>query len=77
MTSDMRRCAWHECGRMFVPGHPREKFCSHACQRARGAWKARRGGPLVDPLLNDDAATLLAARRKIQKEIDDATAKAD
>lgn len=71
----MKRCAWHECGRLFEPIAPRRQhFCSHTCRKARGAWKARRGGPLVDMLLTNDAAGLVAAKRRIQKEIDDANA---
>lgn len=73
----MKRCAWHECGRAFKPMHPREKFCCPACQRARGAWKARRGGPLVDMLLEGDVDALMEAKRKIKKEIEDAATPTD
>ena len=69
----MRSCAWHECGRAFEPADPRQKFCCDACGRARGAWKSRRGGPLVDMLLNGDTEALAKAKRRIEKEISDAT----
>lgn len=71
----MKTCAWHECRAEFEPAHPREKFCSPACQRARGAWKARRGGPLVDMLLSGNVEALMDAKRRIQQEITDATAR--
>jgi hypothetical protein len=69
----VKRCAWHECGRAFEPADPRERFCCPKCQKTRGAWKARRGGPLVDALLNGDFAALMEAKRKIKEEIDNAT----
>jgi len=69
-----KRCAWHECNAVFIPQDRRQKFCGPECSKARGAWKARRGGPLVDMLLADDAAGLTIAKRKIQKEIADGLA---
>lgn len=72
----MKTCAWHECGRQFEPDDPRQKFCSTKCQRARASWKERRGAPLVDMLLNNDSAGLIAARDQIRKEIEDAMRKA-
>ena len=65
----MKRCAWHECNRAFTPGHHRQKFCSPECQKARGAWKARRGGPLVDLLLADNKKALEEAKRRIKEEM--------
>lgn len=72
----MQNCAWHRCNRPFEPESHRQKFCSKECQRARGAWKERRGGPLVDMLLNNDSAALIAARDELQKEIKDEMRKA-
>ena len=65
-------CAWHECGRAFEPTNHRQQFCCPSCRIARGVWKSRRGAPLVDLLLAGDAAGLVAEKKKIQKEIDDA-----
>lgn len=68
-------CAWHECGRRFWPKHHLERFCCPACRLSRGAWKANRGGPLVDMLINNDAAGLVEAGRRIKEEIRNATAR--
>jgi hypothetical protein len=65
-------CAWHQCAKEFQPQHPRETFCCPACRRARGRWKAARGGPLVDLLLTEQVEALMDAKRRIQKEITDA-----
>lgn len=73
----LRTCAWHECGRRFTPQDLREKFCCPQCRIKRAAWKAKRGGPLVDMLLANDYGALVAAKKKIRKEIDDATAATD
>lgn len=69
----MPRCAWHECNREFEPTDFRQEFCAPECRKARGAWKARRGGPLVDMLLNGNADALMEQRLRIKKEIEDAT----
>lgn len=66
------RCLWHKCNKKMHVSHGNKKFCSPACQRARGAWKANRGGPLVDMLLNNDAKALIEAKRHIQEEIENA-----
>jgi len=73
----VKRCAWHECGRAFEPADPRQDFCCPDCRKARGAWKARRGGPLVDMLLSGDVEALMEAKRKIKKEIEDADTPTD
>lgn len=71
----MTRCAWHECNAEFTPGDPRQRYCCPACQRARGAWTARRGGPLVDLLLADNVEGLQQAKARIEKEVNDALRK--
>lgn len=73
----MKNCMWHECGKAFEPTDPRQEFCGPKCRKARGAWKARRGGPLVDMLLANDADGLMKAKRKIHKEIKNAASKTD
>lgn len=73
----MKICAWHECRRPFEPEDPRQTYCSPACQKARGAWKARRGAPLVDMLLAGDGRGLIAAKRRLEEEIKDAASDAD
>lgn len=73
----MKRCAWHECGRAFEPADPRQEFCCPECRKARGAWKARRGGPLVDMLLEGNVDALMEAKRKIYWEIRNAVTPTD
>jgi hypothetical protein len=71
----MRTCAWHECGKAFEPSDPRQEFCCVACRKDRGAWKARRGGPLVDMLLSGDVTALMETKAKIKQEIENAVAR--
>lgn len=68
-----KNCLWHECGALFVPEDHRQGFCTPACRKARGSWKAKRGGPLVDMLLRGDATGLIAAKTKLQAEIKENT----
>jgi hypothetical protein len=68
----MNSCAWHECNRPFTPTDPKQQFCGPACRISRGAWKARRGGPLVDLLLAGNLTGLHDAKKNIEKEIEDA-----
>jgi hypothetical protein len=70
-------CAWHECDQVFEPTDPRQEFCCPVCRKARGAWKARRGGPLVDMLLTNNFTGLIEAKARIQKEIADADTSTD
>ena len=68
-----KTCRWHECNASFSPEDPRQNFCSSGCRKKRGNWKAKRGGSLVDPLLNNDKATVDRILRKIRHEIKENT----
>lgn len=71
----MTRCAWHGCCAEFTPEDPRQRFCGKDCQRKRAAWKERRGATLVDLLLSGNSRALIEAKRKIEKEVTDETAR--
>ena len=68
-----KTCLWHECGALFVPSDHRQEFCTPSCRKKRGAWKAKRGGPLVDMLLRGEVEGLMAAKTKLQSEIKENT----
>ena len=68
-----KKCAWHKCEKSFEPEHALTRFCSKSCQKKRAAWKCVRGGTLVDLLLKGDAKGLMAAKQKLEKEIEDNT----
>jgi hypothetical protein len=70
---ECKKCAWHKCARVFEPEHVLTRFCSKECQQHRAGWKCVRGGTLVDLLLSGDAKGLMAAKQKLEKEIEDNT----
>jgi hypothetical protein len=68
----MARCLWHGCNREFQPTRAGQRFCSPVCQIERATWKQRRGAPLVDLLLSNDANGLDEARERISAEVEKA-----
>ena len=72
----MRNCRWHECNKLF-DGPERSGFCCPECQIKRGTWKATRGAPLVDLLIDGYFGELTAIGYKLREEIKRATAATD
>lgn len=69
------QCKWHKCNRTFEPEHHRQVYCCKKCSTARFQWRLARGSALVDMLLNNETAKLVAARDKIKAEIERDTPK--
>jgi hypothetical protein len=73
----MKKCKWHKCAKPFEPTHHLQHYCAPACQRARGAWIQRRGGPIAELLLaspnvGDAAADLVKIHHSLHKEVSNA-----
>jgi hypothetical protein len=70
---ELKTCLWHKCAKSFEPEHALTRFCSHECQKRRAGWKSVRGSTLVDLLLSGNAKGLMAARQKLENEIEENT----
>lgn len=66
-------CKWHLCSIKFQPTAPRQEFCTRTCRRKRAAWKAVRGGPLVDMVIAGDVAGIMAVKARLILEVNNGT----